>query len=84
MTTHPGPYKLNIHWRHGVIQMIEQGHCPSIVRQAERRIARNANVIDKIVLTDLCGPLETIWSRTWIDRVNSLDAILRTNKEPTE
>jgi len=61
----PCPYKLVIHWRHGVDQVYATGHSPVCVREFEQNIARNARVIDKITLQDSSGVLEAIWNREW-------------------
>ena len=61
----PVPYKLVALFTFGKRLVIAAGHNPTVVREAESRVARNPKVIDRIVLEDLTGPLETIWSREW-------------------
>ena len=61
------PYKLVIHWRHGLDQVYATGYSPGAVRAFETKIARDGRVIDKITLQD-SSILETIWNRSWEPR----------------
>lgn len=61
----PAPYKLLVKFHHGKILVQAEGHNPTEVRAAEKHVARNAKVIESIVLHDNSGPLETIWRHTW-------------------
>jgi hypothetical protein len=59
-------YKLLIKWTDGRVETVAEGNNPSEVRAAEARVSRNPRVIDRIELHDLTGPLETLWSRSWV------------------
>lgn len=60
-----GPYRLVVVFTHGRELVQAQGYNPAAVRAAERGVARNPRVIERIELRDDEGPLETLWSRTW-------------------
>jgi len=60
-----GPYRLVVRFTFGKETVQASGHNPCEVRAAERTVARNPKVIDRIELRDSCGCLETIWSRHW-------------------
>jgi hypothetical protein len=63
--TQRGPYSLMVHWNDGRVTEQANGHSPTIVREAEQQVTRNPRVISRIVLVDLTGPLDTIWSKDW-------------------
>ena len=60
-----GPYRLLVTFSDGRILTLASGHNPQDVRRAEQRVSRNPNVIARVELVDLTGPLETIWDSSW-------------------
>lgn len=70
-------FSLRIYWRDGRVETHRSGHDPRAVRAAAAGIAPNERLMDRIVLEDLTGPLDTLWARSWADLCGSSPAYPR-------